>query len=172
MKEEDMATTNTRNPGKLSRRRLLALPAAGIAAALPSTVAMAGADPSPLPELIARHRAAAQAFDEACLRLDEVERTIGEKYPADVCRDWLRAAAPARKEWLKLRKAHGIDRLERERLSLDTAEKSLALELLACPCRTIEEARLKAGYVRETEIIRENLLRDEGFVDALLQSLA
>jgi hypothetical protein len=167
-----MAARNTENTSKLSRRRLLALPAAGVAAALPSAVAAAGSEPSRLDELIDRHRAAAQAFDEACRRLDEVERTIGGKYPAEVCRDWLRAAAPARKEWLKLRKAHGIDRLERERLGLDAAEKSLALELLACPCRTIEEVRLKAGYVRETEIIRENLLRDEGFVDALLQSLA
>jgi hypothetical protein len=166
-----MTATNTKNPSKLSRRRLLALPAAGIAAALPASIAAAGAEPSPLDALIDRHRAAARAFDDACLRLDQVERTIGEKYPADVCRDWMRAAAPARKQWLKVRKAHGVDELERERLSLDRVEKDIALELLACPCRTIEEVRAKAGYVRQAEIIRENLLRDEGFVEALLQSL-
>jgi hypothetical protein len=171
MKEgTQMAATNTNDLGKLSRRRLLALPAAGVAAALPATVAAAGSDPSPLGALVDRHRAAALAFDEACLRLDQVERTIGAKYPAEVCRDWMRAA-PASRQWLKVRKAHGLDQLERERLSLDRAEKDAALELLACPCHTIEEVRAKAGYVRETEIIRENLLRDEGFVEALLGSL-
>jgi hypothetical protein len=164
-----MTADETRSHNRLSRRKLLALPAAGIAATLPAAVAAAA--PSPLPDLIDRHRSAAAALEEACRQLEPVARKIGQDYPAEVCKSWLGAGAGARKQWLRVRKTHGIDALERERQRLDKAEKDAALDLLASPVRTIEEARLKARYVREADILRENLLRDEGFVEALLKSL-
>src|SRR3954451_15708439 len=72
----------------ISRRSLLQLSAAG-AAVLPSANA-AGADrPSPLAELIDRHKAAAAALDAACARLDRAEQEVAQKYPADTCRSWL-----------------------------------------------------------------------------------
>ena len=132
----------------------------------------AGADPSPLPGLIDRHKAASAALDTACARIDGIERDIAARYPAEVCRSWLRDGAPARTKWLALRQAHGLDGLERERRSLDAAEKALALELLAAPCATIGEVRTKARYIEEADIIRENLMREEIFVEALLRSLA
>src|SRR6185369_13462827 len=121
-----MAVNETRCPGKLSRRTLLALPAAGIAATLPA-VAEAGAEPSPLDDLIDRHRAAAADFDAACRRLERVEQAIGQKYPAEVCHSWLGASAGARKQWLRVRNAHGVDGLESDRSRLDTSEKEAAL---------------------------------------------
>lgn len=163
-------TANTRQ--KLSRRRLLALPAAGVAVALPAAAAIADAEPLLLADVIGRHRAAAAALDGVCARLDRIERRIAERYPAEVCRSWLRGGASARSRWPRIRKAHGIERLEHERRTLDAAEEALALELLACPCATVEEVRLKARYVGEAEIMRENLMRDQRFVDALLLSLA
>lgn len=166
-----MAVNETQSPRRLSRRGLLALSAAGVAAALPAAPALAAAAPSPLGDLIDRHRAAAAEFDEACRRLERVEQAIAQKYPAEVCHSWLGATAGARRQWLRVRKAHGLDRLERERLMLDKAEKDAALALLAWPVGTIDEARLKARYIRQADILRENLLRDEGFVDALLMSL-
>jgi hypothetical protein len=72
--------------------------------------------------------------------------------------------------WPKVRKAHGIGRLELDRQSLDAAEREVALELLACPCRTMAEVRLKARYVAEADILLESFARDERLVGALLKS--
>ena len=157
---------------KISRRSLLALTAAG-AAALPSATT-AGADEgaSPLPDLIDRHKAAADALDAACARLDRAEQEVARKYPADACRAWLADRNTASSEWPGVRKAHGIGRLERERQRLDAAEKGLALELLACPCPTIAEVRLKARYVAEADILLESFARDERLVGALLKSFS
>jgi hypothetical protein len=160
---------NNSSPKKLSRRRLLALPAAGMAAALPAT-AIGATEPSPLAGLIDRHRTAAAALDEVCSRINRIEGSIAEKYAPDVCRAWL--CGSERGKWLKVRKAHGVEALEEERHRLDKAEKAVAFELLACPCAMIDDIRAKAGYIRQTEIIRESLLRDEAFVDALLASLS
>ena len=153
---------------KISRRSLLQLSAAG-AAVLP---AAAGADaaPSPLAELIDRHKAAATALDAACARLDRAEQAVAQKYSAEVCRAWLNDRSAAGSEWPGVRKAHGIGRLERERQRLDAAEKGLALELLACPCRTMAEVRVKARYVGEADILLESFARDERLVGALLKS--
>jgi hypothetical protein len=153
---------------KISRRSLLQLSAAG-AAVLP---AAAGADPapSPLAELIDRHKAATAALDAACARLDRAEQAVAQKYSAEVCRAWLSDKSAAASEWPGVRKAHGIGRLERERQRLDAAEKELALELLACPCRTMAEVRLKARYIGAADILLESFARDERLVGALLKS--
>jgi hypothetical protein len=152
-----------------SRRRVLALPAAALAAALPAP-ALADADgATPLQELIDRHEQAAAAFEAACSRLDGVEQAIAQAFPAPVCRAWLGEAG--RKQWREVRRTHGVDKLERDRARLDEAEKEHALALLACPCRSDEEARRKGTYLRQSDIIRESLSRDERFIDALLTSL-
>jgi hypothetical protein len=155
---------------KISRRSLLAMSAAG-AAALPSSAAAIGARASPLPDLIDRHRAAAAAFDAACSRLDQAEQEVARKYSADICRAWLSDRNAASSEWPKVRKAHGIARLERDRQRLDAAEKEIAFALLACPCGTIEEVRLKARYIGQADILLESFARDERLIGALLGSL-
>ena len=153
---------------KLSRRRLLALSAAG-AVALPSPTAAASTEPSPLIALIERHQAAAAALDDVCARLDRVGQQVAQSYPAELCRAWL--SEKAGRQWPKVRKAHGIERLENDRQQLDAAERTLALELLAHPCRDMGEVRLKAEYVRQTDILIEGFMRDERFLEALLASL-
>lgn len=155
---------------KISRRSLLQLSAAG-AAVLPSASA-AAVDTSPLGDLIDRHKAAAAALDAACAQLDRAEQEVARKYPADACRAWLADRNTASSEWPGVRKAHGIGRLEGERQRLDAAEKGLALELLACPCPTIAEVRLKARYVAEADILLESFARDERLVGALLKSFS
>jgi hypothetical protein len=154
---------------RLSRRRLLALSVAG-AAVLPAAAGASRSAPSPLGGLIERHKAASAALDEVCARLDRAGQDVAQKYPAELCRACL--TEPSRRQWTKLRKAHGIERLESDRQRLDAAERTLALELLACPCRDIEEVRLKAAYVRQADILIESLMRDERHIEALLASLA
>jgi len=152
-----------------SRRSVLAsLPVAGVAAAMPMA---AIADHEPLLDLINRHKTAAAALDRTCLRLAEAEQAIRRKYPAEVCLTWIQDNAAARGQWLKIRKAHGIAKLEQDRQRLDEAEKDLALELIASPCRTIEEARLKALYIKGADIILKRLSGDESCVSTLLSSL-
>ena len=153
----------------ISRRSLLQLSAAG-AAVLPSAHAAAGDGTSPLADLIDRHKAAAAALDAACARLDRAEQEVAQRYPADACRAWLADRNSTASEWPDVRKAHGIGRLERERQRLDAAEKQLALELLACPCPSIAEVRLKARYVGQADILLESFARDERLVGVLLGS--
>jgi hypothetical protein len=153
----------------LSRRRLLALSAAG-AVALPSAATAGSTEPSPLAALIERHAAATAALDDVCARLDRAGQDVARKYPAELCRAWL--SEPSSRQWPKVRKAHGIERLESERQRLDADEKRLALELLACPCRDLDEVRMKAAYVRKADILIESLMRDERHIEALLASLA
>ncbi len=154
-----------------SRRRVLALPAAALAAALPVPALAASEGATTLRELIDRHKQAAAAFETACSRLDGVEQAIAQAFPAQVCRAWLGQDPAERKQWLSVRRTHGVEKLERDRARLDQAEKDRALELLACPCRTAEEARRKGSYLSQSDIIRESLSRDERFIDALLVSL-
>lgn len=150
-----------------SRRRLFALSAAGVAA-LPSG-AIGGAT-SPLASLIERHRAAAAALDDVCAGLDRAGQDVARKYPAELCRAWL--SEPSGRRWAKVRKAHGIERLEAERESLDAGERKLALELLECPCRGLDEVRMKAAYIGRSDILLDGLMRDERNLEALLASLA
>jgi hypothetical protein len=154
---------------KISRRSLLQLSAAG-AAVLPSARAAAADSTPQLAELIDRHKAATAALDAACAQLDQAEQEVAERYSADACRAWLADRNSAASEWPGVRKAHGIGRLERERQRLDAAERRLALELLACPCPTIAEVRLKARYVADADILLESFARDERLIGALLKS--
>jgi hypothetical protein len=157
--------------GKLSRRRLLALSAAGAVAALPTAATGAQAAMAPLGDIIERHKAAAAALDAACTRLDEAGQQVAQKYPAETCRAWLSNKAALNRRWPKVRKALGIERLERDRQRLDMAEKELAIELIAYPCRMMDEVQAKARYIGESDILLESFVRDERFIEALLKSL-